>query len=455
MSSVYVLDTSVLVHDPTAFRAFRGTEVAVPVYVIMELDELKTSRRIEVAAAARMASRFIAELSTRGALNSPEGVLHDETATRFRIISTSERSLDALHESQQGRKMDLLILQSALHVRQHRPDADVVLVSKDVNLRILASFEGLRAEDYDRDRVSRSDLFTGFRLVDPAHASTLHEAWIPETVIRPAQIELHSDELMPNEYLILNDELGEHVFRFDADGDAIKPVPREFGRQLGITARNGEQRMALDMLLNPDIQLITLIGRAGTGKTFLALAAALAQLGGGRFGNGYARILLSKPVVALGKDIGYLPGDLDQKLQPWMASFFDNLDLLVRTDQDTAQRGATRPERGWEHLFATHQLEVQPLHTIRGRSISRAFMVIDEAQNLTPHEIKTIITRAAAGTKVVLAGDPDQVDNPFLDGQSNGLVYVTERLKTSPVTATVTFTQGQRSPLAELAATLL
>jgi len=211
--------------------------------------------------------------------------------------------------------------------------------------------------------------------------------------------------------------------------------------------------MALSLLLDPDVQLVTLVGKAGTGKTFLALVSALAQLQRGRRPGTYDRILLSKPVVAMGQDIGYLPGDFEAKMQPWMTSFFDNLDQLIPTDAEgSGGKGNSRSQKSWEYLFSSRQLDVQAIHTIRGRSIPSAFMLIDEAQNLTPHEVKTIITRAAEGTKVVLSGDPYQVDNHFLDQHSNGLVAVTERLQDSSITGTVFFTRGERSQLAELAA---
>lgn len=460
MRKTYVLDTSVLVHDPLAMRSFRNTHVAIPIYVVMELDELKQSRRIEVASAARQASRFIYSLRDYGSLHLGEGAFHPELQTWFRIVTESPSSqqidiptaLAAFDASASGSKMDGLILRSALAVANGPTPSRVTVVSKDVNLRILAEFSGLSAEDYERDRVIGDDRFKGFREVDPALAPQLHQAWVPSEPLEPSALGL--TDLIPNEYLVCRDELGEHLFRYDGPTNRIRPVRREFSARTGIEPRNIEQWIALDLLMHPDIHLVTLVGKAGTGKTFLALAAALAQLQAGQ--RRFQRVLLSKPVVALGKDVGYLPGDVSEKLQPWMTSFHDNLDALIRTDDDAAiAKGANKSERGWQHLFDSRQIEIQPLHTIRGRSISNAFMLIDEAQNLTPHEIKTIITRAANGTCVVLAGDPEQVDNPFLDAYSNGLVYTAERLKGSVLTGTVTFSQGQRSVLAELAATLL
>lgn len=463
MQKVYVLDTSVLVHDPSALRAFRGTHVAIPIYVVMELDELKMSRRVEVAAAARMASRIIYGLRKYGSLQSAEGAFDPDLNAHFRIITEDTSSdgpidvptaLNAFDASASGRKMDGLILRAALALQKHEPDRQVVIVSKDVNLRLLSEFAGIHAEDYERDRVSHDTLFRGFREVSREDTARLHHAWVPNEVLRPEDFGF--TDLLPNEYLVGQDDSGDHLTRYRADSDTLSGVKRDFSRRLGIEARNVEQWIALDLLMDPSVHLVTLVGRAGTGKTFLALAAALAQLQHGAKSGGYSRILLSKPVVSVGKDIGYLPGDLDAKLQPWMTSFYDNLDELIRPDLDgAAAKGATRPESSWEQLFATRQIEMQPLHTIRGRSINNAFMLIDEAQNLTPHELKTIITRAATGTKVVLAGDPEQVDNPFLDAHSNGLVYVAERLKGSAITGTVTFSQGQRSALAELGATLL
>ena len=461
MRKTYVLDTSVLVHDPLSLRSFRNTHVAIPIYVVMELDELKLSRRVEVASAARLASRFIHSLRDYGSLHIGDGAFHPELKTWFRIITEDPdtsaidipTALRAFDSSASGHKMDGLILRSALALSQGPQAERVIVVSKDVNLRLLAEFSGLSAEDYERDRIASDELFTGFRRVDARLAGRLHQAWVPNEDLHPKSLRI--DDLTPNEYIVCDDELGQHIFRYDGPTDTIRPVRRDFANRVGVEPRNVEQWIALDMLLNPEIHLITLIGKAGTGKTFLALAAALAQLQQGNQRR-FQRILLSKPVVALGKDIGYLPGDMNEKLQPWMTSFHDNLDALIRTDSNAAtSKGATRNERGWQQLFETRQMEIQPLHTIRGRSIANAFMLIDEAQNLTPHEIKTIITRAATGTCVVLAGDPDQVDNPFLDAHSNGLVYTAERLKGSALSGTVTFSQGQRSVLAELAATLL
>ncbi len=452
-NTAYVLDTSVVVHDPLAFKAFRNTTVGIPIFVVMELDDLKTSKRHEVASSARIASRFISSLREYGSLNDPDGVYHPELNTTFRIIS-DEEGLDQLTTSTTRRSMDMLILASALSMKRNGRYEDVVLVSKDVNLRILGDFEGLTAEDYETDRVELSSVYTGVRYTEDFDRSLVNLAYVPDERLTPTLLGIN--DLRPNEFLILKDGRKEHVLRHREQDGALVAVPREFPRLVGVHPRNIEQRMALSLLLDPDVQLVTLIGKAGTGKTFLALVSALAQLSKGRRPGTYDRILLSKPVVAMGQDIGYLPGDFEAKMQPWMTSFFDNLDQIIPGDANAAtSKGANRNTKSWEYLFQSTQLEVQAIHTIRGRSIPNAFMLIDEAQNLTPHEVKTIITRAAEGTKVVLSGDPYQVDNHFLDQHSNGLVSVTERLKDSSITGSVFFTHGERSQLAELAATEL
>jgi PhoH-like ATPase len=451
--TAFVLDTSVVVHDPLAFNAFRNTTVAIPIFVVMELDDLKSSKRPEVAASARHASRFISSLREFGSLSAPEGVYHPDLNTTFRIVS-DEEGITQLSRSTSRRSMDMLILASALFIRERRRYDRVVLVSKDVNLRILADYEGLIAADYETDRVEFSDLYTGARIIEDHDPALVNLAYVPDQPLRPSQLGLTA--LEPNEFVILRNEEKEHALRYRAEDDALVGIPRDFSKLAGISPRNLEQRMALSLLMDPEVQLVTLVGKAGTGKTFLALVSALAQLARGRRPGTYDRIILSKPVVAMGQDIGYLPGDFEAKMQPWMSSFFDNLDQIIPGDPDAAtSKGASRGTKTWEYLFQSGQLEMQAIHTIRGRSIPNAFMLIDEAQNLTPHEVKTIITRAAEGTKVVLSGDPYQVDNHFLDQHSNGLVAVTERLKDSPITGSVFFTRGERSQLAELAANIL
>ena len=445
--TLYVLDTSVLIHDPEALRNFRDTSVAIPLFVIMELDDLKTNPKHEVASSARVASRRIVSLMEHGSLNDPDGVLDPNTNTRVYIIQGEQQGITALKETASSRKMDLLILESAIVLQKRFQDQVVTLVSKDVNLRILADAEGLKAEDYNQDRVDPNEIPTGFRNVDVEDVKSLQPYYSSAEEIETLPSEVKHGSLVPNEFILCKDKTSA-VQAFRWRNSKLAPVPKNF-KGLGITPRNLEQRLALDLLLDPTVQLVTLIGKAGTGKSFLALAAAISQLG-----SKFDRILLSKPVVAMGRDIGYLPGTESEKMQPWMLSFYDNLDQIMQTDGDVSGRKGVR-EKTWEQLFHSKQIEIQPLHSIRGRSISKSFMLIDEAQNLTPHEVKTIVSRAAMGTKVVLCGDPYQIDDAYLDAYTNGLVHVANAVKGNAIAGTITLTEGVRSPLAELAATRL
>lgn len=443
-SSLYVLDTSVLIHDPGALKAFRNTNVAIPLFVVMELDDLKTSPRHEVASSARIASRQISALQEFGRLHDPNGVKNPETQTTVYIVGNGEPWINTLKESASSRKMDHLILASALDLREKFKGQKIVLVSKDVNLRILADSQGISAEDYNQDKVQEDDIPKGYRVVEVEDASSLQPLYntTEETGSLPGNVDQKS--LSPNDFLVYKSGNETQLFRWRKE--KLCPVNKVF-KATGITPRNNEQRMALDLLLDPSVQLVTLLGIAGTGKSFLALAAALSLLG-----KSYGKIILSKPVVAMGKDLGYLPGTEAEKMQPWMLSFFDNLDQLMPQDGDVSGRKGTK-ERNWEQLLHTKQIEVQPLHSIRGRSIAKSIMLIDEAQNLSPHEVKTIVSRAATGTKVILCGDPYQIDDAYLDQFTNGLVHAATAARGNQIAGTVTLTEGVRSPLAELAAT--
>lgn len=446
-SSIFVLDTSVLIHDPECLRGFHDTSVVIPIFCIMELDDLKDNRKkFEVAACAREASRSISRLRELGSLNDPEGVFDPETGSTYYVAASEEGSgVQALKSTGSTRHMDLLILETALSVQERFSDKNTILITKDINLRILADAEGLVAEDYDRDKVLLTDLYKGSRVVTDFDADLLATAYYSDNRLTCEQLGL--EDVKPNEFLLFKNESVMHLFR-NTESNTLKIVPKVF-KGVGIVPRNIEQRMALDLLLDPEIQLVTMIGKAGTGKTFLVLAAALAQMGPEA---PYASILLSKPTLAMGhSDIGFLPGTLEEKMEPWMQSFFDNFDQLITTDEKPGKSN----EKNWEYLLHMGLVKLQTIHTIRGRSIPNSLMFIDEAQNLTPHEIKTIITRAAEGTKVILSGDPFQCDSRFLDQHSNGLTYVTERMKDQHRFGTVFIADGVRSELSDLAATLL
>ena len=361
--------------------------------------------------------------------------LEDQDITVRVIETTGGVGIQALQENNNPRKMDLWIMQSALDMKSMYDK--VVLVSKDLNLRLLSQGEGLDAEDYENDKISIKTVHTGFRHIG--------ENPIFPSIYNPdLDIPTHEfiEDPTPNEFYLGTHDGKKFVIQ-NVDGN-LRPVLKNFHGT--IRPKNIEQRMAMALLLSEDVKLVSLIGKAGTGKTIIAFASAITQLH-----QPYEQIVLSKPIVDMGNSLGFLPGDKDEKMAPWIASYFDNLDKIIPSKTTIDKR----TEPNWKYLLDTQSLIIQPLNSIRGRSIDNAFMIIDEAQNLTPHEIKTIITRAGEGTKVVIMGDPYQVDSPFLDQNSNGLTYVTEKMKNSKIFGSVFFSKGVRSTLAEEAANLL
>ena len=429
MTKAVLLDTSVLIHDPTSMTSFEDdTEVLIPIYVIMELDVLKDTPKREkshVAHLARQASNLILELQPQGKVKV---VSHD-----------GEISIRALDRANQIRYVDLLILQTAIHLKD---DYDLTLVSRDINLRIICESVGVKSEDFTSDTSTETLSGIGLKefVPDVVLMNQLVKSYWQGAVRLPHEfdVEFHENQyawfLAPGEKKHLFQHKEGSLFNVDkVRTERAKP-------------RNLEQRAALDALLDQDIELVCLLGKAGTGKTFLALAAALEQA------HTYQRILLSKPVVDVGKGIGFLPGSLSEKLEPWMQSFFDNLDQ-INPLWDAGPMGGEMGTK--EGFLEKNQIEIQPIHSIRGRSLKQAFMIIDEAQNLTKHEIKSIITRAAEGTKVVLLGDPYQIDHPYLTKQSNGLVYVIERMLGQSLFACVSLHKSERSTLSDIAADLL
>lgn len=443
MRKTFVIDTSVLIHDPECIYSFANNEVCIPIFVIIELDDLKLSKRTNVAYSARTASRNLVSIQEYGSLNDPDGIHLENEDIIVRVIgSTAGVGVKSLQESNNPRKMDLWILESALTLQEEMgEESDIVLVSKDINLRLLAEAEGLVAEDYESDKVPVETMYSGYR--ELGYQDWVGELYIPDS-------ELLADEkiedTVENEFYLASSDHNRQFLMRNKEG-VLTPVPKEF--DVSIDWRNQEQRMALDILLDKKISLVSLVGKAGTGKTFLALACAMSQLG-----STYEKIILSKPTVDMGRGIGFLPGDLDEKLAPWMQSYFDNLDQLMPASEGSFL-GTKSKRKNWTYMLDTDMLQIQPINSIRGRSISKAIMIIDEAQNLTPHEVKTLITRAAEGTKIILSGDPFQVDDPFLDQNSNGLTYVTQRMMGSEIFGTVFFTEGVRSKLAEQAANRL
>ena len=337
---------------------------------------------------------------------------------------------------------------------------DVLLVSKDINLRIKADAVGLKAEDYVSDNVAIDDLYPGFREIGTG-TEAIKKVQSEESISTFEIPILKDNPLHPNEgVMLINEQNKNHTFlcRHQGDSGTLKSLQWLQRARLGrIKPRNREQHFALDILLDPNVALVTLVGKAGTGKTLLALAAGLHQVADIQH---YARLLVTRPPISLGRDLGYLPGTLEEKLGPWMKPIIDNIDFITGTvpGQDKRQRSkqqAHEPRNSWTDLQGMGILEVEAINTIRGRSIPNQFMVVDEAQNLTPLEVKTIVTRVGEGTKIVFTGDPFQIDNPYVDAESNGLTWLVEKLKGQPLVAHTTLLQGERSALAELAANVL
>ena len=460
MRKTFVLDTNVLLHDPAALTRFQDNHVVVPIEVVEEIDRFKRDPS-EKGRNARQISRLLDDLRQRG--NLAEGVTIDAASGgTLKVVFCRSETLAQLPPELRSGNGDNNILAVALEQRLQEvmgSRTPVVLVTKDTNLRIKADAVGLIAQDYTSDKVAIGDLYPGFC-----------EIWLPgEQMDRVKQAQGlpladlpaaadGSPALVANEGVTLVDQAQPNhtlLARFDGRSQALHPLQRVNKAKLGrIQPRNREQTFALDLLLDPAIQLITLVGKAGTGKTLLALAAGLNQVADERL---YDRLLVTRPVIPLGKEIGFLPGDLEEKMGPWMQPIIDNLDFLLSGgDEGGHGRGGQRNSRSsWADLKAMGLLEVEAISYIRGRSIPRQFMVVDEAQNLTPHEVKTIVTRVGQGTKIVLTGDPYQIDNPYVDAESNGLTWLVERFKGQPLAGHVTLNRGERSELAELAANLL
>ncbi len=437
MKKNYVLDTNVLLHDPEAHRAFEDNTVNIPITVIEEIDRFKKNLD-EIGRNARHVSRYLDGLRLSGDLR--EGIQTEGGGTVRVLFGLNY--VDRLPPELAVGKGDNRILAVCLALKDTE-DLPVVFVTKDTNLRIKANALGIRAEDYERGKVRPDEMYTG-----AAEVSVPKDA--VDRFFRDGAVEVSAD-LSDNQYVCLVDEQNpQHtgLGRFVKKGGQVVPLRLPKDPTWGIHPRNREQRYAMDALLDDRIQLVTLVGKAGTGKTLLAIAAGLQKSVEEEV---YKRLLVSRPIFPMGRDVGFLPGDIQEKLRPWMQPIFDNVDFLFSGVEDRDGRR----RRGYQELMDMDMLSLEPLTYIRGRSIPYQYMIVDEAQNLTPHEIKTIITRAGEGTKIVLTGDPYQIDNPYIDATSNGLTYCVQRLKNQALAAHVTLVKGERSPLAELAANVL
>jgi PhoH-like ATPase len=433
----FVLDTNVLLHDPTALFKFRDNRIIIPITVIEELDRFKKDLNM-LGRNARTVSKFIDRMRGEGSFS--EGVPL-ESGGMLRVAFDGDGA-NLLPAELHGNREDNQILAVALGEQVREKSTPVVVVSKDTNLRIKADSLGLRAEDYESDRVDIEELYQGYReaAVDKSWIDAFYAAG--ENAPPPGAGDLH-----PNEYFLLRNASQSALGRYDSARNRIRVIPAFKEDVWGVRPRNKEQHFALDILLDDSVKLVTLAGKAGTGKTLLAIAAGLRKTSDE---EAYQRLLVSRPVFPMGKDIGFLPGDVEEKLKPWMQPIFDNVEYLFGYSRRKRQG-----MRGYQELINLGILEIEPLTYIRGRSIPNQYIIIDEAQNLSPHEVKTILTRAGENSKVVLTGDPYQIDNPFVDSASNGLSCIVERFKGEAIAGHIMLVKGERSPLAELAANIL
>lgn len=443
MSKIYVLDTNVLLQDPHAVFAFEENEVVIPAVVLEEIDSKKRNAD-ELGRNARFTSRLLDGLRAKGRLH--DGVPLDSGGTlRVELNHRNTASIQEMFGEVTNDNRILSVALNLLNEEQQKPEPrPVVVVSKDTLVRLKADVVGLIAQDYLNDRVvSRSEMYTGCVSLH-VHPSVI-DAFYSSRVIEVETLALDS-EFLPHEFVILKDEMGSSksaLLKTSADGKRLEPLFVGNDAVWGISARNAQQRMAFELLLNDEIPLVTITGKAGTGKTLLALAASLMKV---EDDQTYKKLLIARPVIPMGKDIGFLPGEKDEKLRPWMQPIYDNLEFLF----DVKKTGDID-----KILAGLGSIQVEALTYIRGRSIPGQFIIIDEAQNLSKHEVKTIISRVGEGSKIVLVGDPDQIDHPYLDASSNGLTYVVERFKQEAISGHITLEKGERSRLAQLAADLL
>ena len=435
----FVLDTNVILHDSSCIYNFEENDVVIPITVLEELDQFKKGN----SSLNYHAREFLRNLdSLSGDLMFESGVDIGEGHGKIMIKLEQDFHPD-LKLNFSPQKPDHHILNICYHLYKNNPSRQVILVSKDVNLRMKAKSVNLKAQDYTTDHVKDvSALYEGLRVEEKISSELIDRMYKKPFEIDPEALNLESG-LIPNEFLILKNGRKSALGVYDSFLEKIRRVDKR--TIYGITPRNAEQIFAFDALLNRDIKLVTLSGKAGTGKTLLTLAAGLENH------KYYRQMFLARPVVPLSnKDIGYLPGDIKSKLDPYMQPLYDNLGVI----QNQFDQNDKSHKRIKEYL-ESEKLVISPLSYIRGRSLVKIYFIVDEAQNLTPHEVKTIITRAGEGTKIVFTGDILQIDHPYLDRHSNGLSYLIEKMQGQKIYSHITLQKGERSELADLASDLL
>lgn len=435
----FIIDTNVLIHRSDAILSFKESEVVIPIWVLEELDKLKTYSD-ERGRNARQAIRFIEE---RTGYNGIEKGVKIENGSTLRIALEFDKKLTAdLPLNSNDNKIIFCALTIQRQSAQQNSKNEVFFVSKDINARVKARALGLHAVDYEKQKAYLASLYAGYRETEVSPD-------ILDSLIKGERV-VWQDELFENEFLLLTDSSKRQItvryHTVEEGSNYIESIETFENGVSGILPLNQQQQMAFDLLLDNNISLVTLVGKAGTGKTLLALAAGLKKVFESK---AYNRVLASRPIMPLGKDIGYLPGDKSEKLSHWMKPLVDNLELIVSVNHN-------KPDyKSVDTILKSSRVEIEAITYIRGRSLPKQFIIVDEAQNLSPHEIKTIVSRAGKDTKVVLTGDPNQIDSPYLDSDSNGLTYLVDSFKGQKIFGHVTLSKSERSELAELAAELL
>ena len=445
MKKIFILDTNVLIHDPEAMFSFDDNDVYLPIYVIEEIDKLKEYND-RVGKSARETSRNIEKLrkeEKNSNLSLLEG-LKNSTGGTFRIVLGENDSVN-IPDSLNKNLTDNKIIGQALRIKNENKKRKVILVSKDMNVRIKANVLGMETVDYVKDQIDINQLYEGWREIE---ISSDLFSLVEKAPIINWDLVL-KEEPKANELIRFKNSNKEILTIYKKEREKLEKQVFADTKVWGVFARNTEQKQAMELLMDERIKLVTLVGKAGTGKTLLAIATALEQVVERKL---YKKIFIARPVVPMGNDIGFLPGTEKEKMQPWMLPIYDNIEFLASNKGQTSLNEAEKVVVGLESLGL---LKVEPLTYIRGRSIPQGFIIIDEAQNLTPHEVKTIITRVGKDTKIVFTGDPDQIDNPYLDANSNGLAYIAERMKNEILVGHIRLVKGERSEISELASRLL
>ena len=445
MKKIFILDTNVLIHDPEAMFSFDDNDVYLPIYVIEEIDKLKEYND-RVGKSARETSRNIEKLrkeEKNSNLSLLEG-LKNSTGGTFRIVLGENDSVN-IPDSLNKNLTDNKIIGQALRIKNENKKRKVILVSKDMNVRIKANVLGMETVDYVKDQIDINQLYEGWKEIEISNDlfSLLEKAPIINWDL------VLKEEPKANELIRFKNSNKEILTIYKKEGEKLEKQVFADTKVWGVFARNTEQKQAMELLMDERIKLVTLVGKAGTGKTLLAIATALEQVVERKL---YKKIFIARPIVPMGNDIGFLPGTEKEKMQPWMLPIYDNIEFLASNKGQTSSNEAEKVVAGLESLGL---LKVEPLTYIRGRSIPQGFIIIDEAQNLTPHEVKTIITRVGKDTKIVFTGDPDQIDNPYLDANSNGLAYIAEKMKNEILVGHIRLVKGERSEISELASRLL